>query len=291
MERRLQRPPSRSSREPSEVLPARTTEPPALSAQEAAAEYPILCRDRFERLRKASKREDLRRMVQSPQSEDWVTWNLFQLLLTQHPDAWWKWMEEAARTRNPEALLPDFGDTLPEVELWSAVAAPAAYESASRERMRRSGDPAWVSRSLVSRAVEGPSEIDIVLRHERALVYIEAKLHSDISVRTTYDPTRNQIARNIDCLLEAAVGRVPIFWMLARDEEAGLAYSQLMQQYRTHPETLAEALPHRDPASIGIVAGNLAILLWRDFSPALAVLPTDSEDIAGVKRELLRRIA
>jgi hypothetical protein len=156
--------------------------------------------------------------------------------------------------------------------------------------MRRSSNPAWVDRSLDPKAVEGPSEIDIVLRHERALIYIEAKLDSDVSVRTTYDPGRNQIARNIDCLLEAANGRVPIFWILAKDDGVSHIYSKLMHQYRMHPETLAAELPHRDPTSVGIVARNLAILLWSDFSRALAAIPTDSEEIATVKSELLRRL-
>jgi hypothetical protein len=255
------------------------------------SEFPILCRDRFDCLRKASKREDLSRMLHSPRSEDWVTWNLFQLLLMQQPAAWWRWMEDAVRMRNPEAMLPELNATPPEVELWCVVPPPAAYESGSRERMRRSGNPTWMSRSLDPKAVEGPSEIDIVLRHDRALIYIEAKLESDVSVRTTYDPARNQIARNIDCLLEAANGRVPIFWMLAKDNGASRIYSQLMQQYRTRPETLAAELPHRDPASAGIVARNLAILLWSDFSPALASLPSDSEEISAVKAELRRRIS
>jgi hypothetical protein len=35
----------------------------------------------------------------------------------------------------------------------------------------------------------------------------------------------------------------------------------------------------------------LAVLLWTDFSPALVPLLTDSEEIAAVKSELLRRIS
>jgi hypothetical protein len=66
---------------------------------------------------------------------------------------------------------------------------------------------------------------------------------------------------------------------------ASRMYSQLMSQYRTFPETL-----HRDPVSVGIVARNRAILLWSDFSHALAPLPTDSEEIAAVKSEILHRI-
>jgi hypothetical protein len=281
---------------PIEALPIEASLEPTLPAaspagQADAAEFPVLCRDRFNTLAKAFKREDLNRMLNSPRSEDWVTWNMFQLLLSQQTDAWWVWMQDAARARNPELLLPELTGAAPEVELWCVVPPPPAYEAASRERMRRSDNARWVARSHDPKAVEGQSEIDIVLRHERALVYIEAKLGSDVALSTTYDPARNQITRNIDCLLEAVGERMPIFWMLAKDDGAGRAYSQLMHQYRTRPETLAAELPHRDPASVGMVARNLAILLWTDFAPALVPQESDTEETAAVKRELIRRIS
>jgi hypothetical protein len=52
--------------------------------------------------------------------------------------------------------------------------------------------------------VEGNSEIDVVIESTSLLIDVEAKLDSDISMRTTYDPSRNQIVRNIDCVMEAA---------------------------------------------------------------------------------------
>jgi hypothetical protein len=55
--------------------------------------------------------------------------------------------------------------------------------------------------------VEGNSEIDLIIESSSLLIYIEAKLDSDISMRTTHDPARNQIIRNIDCLLDSARGR------------------------------------------------------------------------------------
>jgi hypothetical protein len=63
-----------------------------------------------------------------------------------------------------------------------------------------------------------------------------------------------------------------------------------MHQYRTRPENLVAELPHRDPASVGIVARNLTISCGATSPPALASLPTDSEEIATEKSELLRRI-
>ena len=66
-------------------------------------------------------------------------------------------------------------------------------------------------------------------------MYVEAKLGSDISMNTKYDPQRNQIVRNIDCLIENAGERLPIFWMLVRDEAPERAYVQLMKNYKADP--------------------------------------------------------
>lgn len=254
--------------------------------------FPILFRDRFQRIAKAGKREDLQRMLCSPQSEDWVTWNLFQLLLAQRPDQWWEEMLAAARRDNPDLLVPEVNRASLALELWRVVPPPPGYEAASRERMRRCGNPDWVGRSMNPKPVEGPSEIDIAIENAQVLLYAEAKLGSDISLRTTYDPQRNQILRNIDCVLEDSGGeRVPLFWMVAKDDGPTRLYTQLMHQYRERPETLASQLPHRDPARVGLVARNLAIVLWRDITPAVTeAVEGDTPEILSVKAELRRRI-
>ena len=55
---------------------------------------------------------------------------------------------------------------------------------------------------------------------------------------------RVQVTRNIDCLLEIAGTRAPLFWMLVCDEEPVRAYTQLMNGYRADPGLLARYLPH-----------------------------------------------
>ena len=123
------------------------------------------------------------------------------------------------------------------------------------------------------------------------LAYIEAKLDSDISMRTTYDPDRNQIARNIDCLLDSARERTPYFWMLVRDDSPSRAYTQLMRKYKEDPSILARDLPHRDPALLRKVANGLAIMTWRDIARDLCVPgAADDEHMRSIKRELWRRI-
>lgn len=216
-------------------------------------------------LPKGSKTQDVDRILFSPNSEDWVTWNFFQILLGQHPHDWWTTVLRMAQSRN-SSLDPTFDHgSAPVARFWESVRCPREYENQSRSRMLASGNPDWVSRAKMPEPVEGPSEIDVVLEHDYFLIYAEAKLGSDISMSTTYDPQRNQIIRNIDCLIESAGKRTPIFWMLVRDQSPGRAYVQLMNNYRADPELLIRDLPHRSPELLRCIAQNLTTLLWSDF--------------------------
>ena len=137
--------------------------------------------------------------------------------------------------------------------------------------------------------VEGSSEIDIAFEHDKFVVFIEAKLGSDVKMFTSHDPQRNQIARNIDCLIENAGDRMPIFWLLVRDEEPARAYVQLMNGYKSDPSLLARDLPHRDVETLNHIAQNLTIVLWSDFKELVCSLGPDPEENT-VKQELERRI-
>jgi hypothetical protein len=141
----------------------------------------------------------------------------------------------------------------------------------------------------MSEPVEGESEIDIVCEHGKFMVFIEAKLGSDVSMRTKYDPQRNQILRNIDCLISKAGNRIPIFWLLVRDEELTRKYVQLINTYKNDAGLLASILTHRDAETLGGIAQNLTIMLWSDFKEVVCAPGTDPET-AAVKRELEFRI-
>jgi hypothetical protein len=147
------------------------------------------------------------------------------------------------------------------------------------------------ARSRDPQPVEGYSEIDLIIESSSLLIYIEAKLDSDISMRTTHDPARNQIIRNIDCLLDSARGRTPFFWMFVRDASPGRAYTQLMRKYREDPTTLSRDLPHRDPLLLEKVAQSLTIVTWREIAQEIcAPCATDDEQLLSIKRELCRRV-
>jgi hypothetical protein len=155
--------------------------------------------------------------------------------------------------------------------------------------MLASANPGWTARARTPEPVEGASEIDVVCEHDKFVVFIEAKLGSDVSMSTTYDPQRNQIIRNIDCLIANAGKRTPIFWLLARDEEPTRAYVQLMNSYKSDPSLLVRELAHRDAETLRCIAQKLTILLWSDFKE-LVCGPGADPEITAVKRELERRI-
>lgn len=277
--------------EPQRALPDPVREHQA-SAQRPAipdGSFPILDRDRLLAMSKARKRSDLERMLRSGASEDYVTWNVFALLRRLPDEVWWPAFVAAAARRNPGLSAAVYAYDPPEVELWRCMPSPPRYEAASRRRMLRSGDPDWVARGAKPEPVEGKSEIDVVLAGRAYLIFIEAKLGSDVSLQTTYDPARNQIARNIDCLIERTGERQPFFWLLARDEAPGREYVRLLDGYRTDPLELAAALPHRSVAAVEAVARNLTLLCWQDLLPVLRGEAWD-EEAAEVLAEIERRV-
>jgi hypothetical protein len=225
---------------------ARSSSTLQTAATPSKSSFPILNLGQLLDQPKGRKSPDMERILHSPNSEDWVTWNFFQVLLQQCPSEWWAHFVGAARQRNLELNFPFDDHSCPAVRLWNSVPSPRQYEEESRRRMQASRNPMWIARSTASERVEGSSEIDIALDHDKFLVFIEAKLGSDVSMNTTYDPHRNQIARNIDCLIDQAGERQPVFWLLVRDEEPSRAYVQLMNGYKSDPSLLALDLPHRD---------------------------------------------
>ena len=263
-----------------------------LTRQSAAGSpkgIPILNLAKLLQTRKGRKTSDMERILHSRNSEDWVTWNFFAILLEQYPTGWWRHFAGEARRRNPGLDFPVDDRSLPTPRPWTAVRTPPGYEAARRARMLASGNPEWVARAGTPDPVEGPSEIDITLEHDEFLVYVEAKLGSDVSMCTSHDPLRNQIIRNIDCLIEEAGERTPIFWLLAKDEEPARAYVQMINAYKSDPGLLARDLPHRSAKTLDKIAQNLTILLWSNFAELICV-PGDEAETNAVKRELKRRI-
>lgn len=143
-----------------------------------------------------------------------------------------------------------------------------------------------MTRAAIPDAVEGRSEIDVVMRGPGYLLVAEASLTSDISVSTTYDPNRNQIARNIDCVLENADTELPIFWMIVKDRGPGRMYVQLIDQWRQDPAALIQMLPHRAAFEVEAVMDRCAVITWDEILEAIEPATEDEFDLWA---ELLSR--
>lgn len=163
----------------------------AMPAATAPSGYPVVNRKELERALQSRRASESGRVLGSANSEDWVSWNVLNLLPVVLGEGWWDHVVTLARRANPELARVKLGRATPTVEFWLRAAAPVAYEAASRERMRLSMDPGVRARSLNPASVEGESEIDIAFTTPGLRIFVEAKLGSDISLHTTYGTTRN----------------------------------------------------------------------------------------------------
>ncbi|GEM_PF-1265559 len=260
-----------------------------LEPSTATRPFPIL---NFPQLRshpKSKKTADMKRILYSKNSEDWVTWNWFQTIFRECPGHWWPTLVGFARRRNSHLTSLLNHQSVPDTKFWSAVRPPSEYEAQRRASMLDSTNNQWTSRAKDTRPVEGRSEIDVIFNHADFVVFLEAKLGSDISMSTSYDPQRNQIVRNIDCLIASAGNRVPIFWMIVKDQKPDRAYVQLMSSYKADSSLLCKALPHRNESTLSEIAKNLTFVMWSDFEEVFSKHGVDPEATA-VNLELVRRV-
>jgi hypothetical protein len=253
--------------------------------------FPILDSDLLARLPKSRKPQDMGRILSNPNSEDYVTWNVFTLLKRIPPERRWPWFAELANQENPAIPLNLADAEVSTPQLWNLVSSPKGYENASRLRMMQSENEVWRKRAQNPKPVEGSSEIDIVIETDRSIVLVEAKLGSDASKKTTYDPLRNQVARNIDCLLDTANGRTPFYWMIVRDRNPQRNYVKLMTSYQINNRELVQLLPHRTGSDLVNLSRGMCILLWRDLVKRIVrYLDRDRQEITAVLSEIDRRI-
>lgn len=251
--------------------------------------FPVLNLQQLKSHSKSKKLGDMERILYSKNSEDWVTWNWFQTMLRECPEDWWPLLVAIARRRNAQLTEVLNNNSVPVTNFWSQIHTPSEYEAQRRTSMLASSISRWKLRAQDPRPVEGRSEIDVIFDHNDFLIFVEAKLGSDISLSTSYDPQRNQIVRNIDCLIASAGNRVPVFWMLVRDQKPERAYVQLINSYKANPSLLCKALPHREESTLTEIANNFTLMMWSDFKEVFNKRGLDSESTA-VNLELVRRV-
>jgi hypothetical protein len=169
------------------------------------------------------------------------------------------------------------------------LSSPARYREflrahlADRHPLRRRVESAETRRS----ALEGRTHLDALLlnRSKRFAVHVEAKLLSDIDTKISYDALRNQLARNLDCMLEPPrpgkegplAKRRPdrsLFVLLTpelfRRHWQSRLYGHLLREYRSDPAALQRDLPHRSGAECASLSRRIG---WMTFEDVKAVVP------------------
>ncbi|MEJ7786935.1 MAG: hypothetical protein WKF96_19210 [Solirubrobacteraceae bacterium] len=156
--------------------------------------------------------------------------------------------------------------------------APKSYRTWLKEVGGRTPIPYAQEAARRSRQQEGATHVDAVLVAPETGVGVlfEAKVLSDCSSTVTYDVMRNQIARNVDVMLDRQE-RLPeplnqrdpalsAFVLLTpeifRDAPHTRLYGWLMEAYRGSPETLGRDLRHRGDEDWPTVSKRLG---WATF--------------------------
>ena len=134
---------------------------------------------------------------------------------------------------------------------------------------------------MAKKKLEGATNVDAILLNSKNgfAVIIEAKVLSDISYDITSDTMRNQIARNIDVMLEKndelcfpLNKREPektLFLLITpklfKDNPSSRLYGYKIKEYKTDPESLSDDLPHRENCDRQNISSRLGWLTWEDF--------------------------
>ncbi|HID65043.1 MAG TPA: hypothetical protein EYP49_20180 [Anaerolineae bacterium] len=137
----------------------------------------------------------------------------------------------------------------------------------------------------VRKGLEGSTHVDAMLLNENNgfAILFEAKVLSDISYQISFDAMRNQLARNLDVMLEQNLTlpvplsrrdpHLTLFVLLTpeifREHPYSRLYGWLLQEYRNHPTALERDIPHRQGVDWQEVARRIGWLTWEDCEQVL----------------------
>ncbi|KAA0257496.1 hypothetical protein FHQ18_09135 [Deferribacter autotrophicus] len=129
--------------------------------------------------------------------------------------------------------------------------------------------------------LEGATNVDAILLNSQNgfSVIIEAKVLSDISYEVTYNTMRDQIARNIDVMLEENCElcfplnkRDPeksLFLLVTpkifKDNPSSRLYGYKFHEYKNNPNALSRDLPHIEDCNWQNISDRLGWLTWEEF--------------------------
>ena len=231
------------------------------------------------------------RVLRSPRSSEWTTWNGMRLLMDTRPLGWWSDLGREASIANSCNQF-SYGIGQPSVEFWKLVNASAAYDHWRRGHMIHAPRCERERfRSLDPKPLEAPTRVDLAFDGSGWLVFAESGLRQSISMRTPEDSRRNRLIQLADCLVTEAKGRPCALWILGRAWPEDGEYVQLVERYRSSPEMFAAELPYHPAETLYKVAQRLTVIRWTDVvGPLVTRQCNDDELVMRVRKELGRRI-
>jgi cation transport regulator ChaC len=180
--------------------------------------------------------------MRSENSEDALTWNVFRSLAQVDPSFWLPGLFRDAFGRELQLRAQSV-----RVRLWQRVQPPPALRLFQKD--------------------EGDSEIDVLIETEQMVWFIEAKFRSDVSERTTNNPERDQILRNLDVGTWYAGVREFYFSLLLMDAPLLTKGTAIVERYAASTDEVARRLPHR-PDRLANLRGT-GVLRWSQLASVL----------------------
>ena len=183
--------------------------------------------------------------MQSENSEDVVTWNVFHSLRQIKPEIWAPSLYSKAFSNNEKSDFEKYINSTV-INLWKTVSPPP---------------------SLVEEGDEGKSEIDICIESPNWVWFIEAKLTGDISKRTTIRENRDQIIRNIDVGSYYAGVRDFYFSLLIKSEKRSKIGVKKIEEYSNNSK-IEEILAGHRPDKLVNLKG-ISTIRWQHIGEVL----------------------
>lgn len=185
--------------------------------------------------------------LRSENSEDALSWNVFRSLKQIDPSLW---LPKLFKTTFQKEFA--YSCISVDVLLWKRLHPPSTLTTK-----------------------EGQTEVDIIIQTHDFVWFIEAKYKSDISMRTTHAPNRNQIIRNIDVGLEYAKEKDFYFSLLILDEQHSPKGLSMTNSYRNSIQKVKEDLPHLNDELFNL--HGIGVFDWFDLHKLLIELSTAAD--------------
>jgi hypothetical protein len=178
----------------------------------------------------------------SENSEDAMTWNVFKTLEKSNPESWFSQIFSQIILDKDEQFID------PMLRFWDKYFPPPL-------------------RSFP----EGETHVDLTIETSNKLIFIEAKYKAAISKKTTHDPNRDQIIRNIDVGSWAAKKSAKEFYFILLTLKTNTYSIDKLHYYNLNPSNIIEEIGsyRRDIKDYVALCENIHVIYWDQILTSL----------------------